>query len=137
MPVQLTMQSLPPELVNHVFSFITPAHLTILSRTSSACCNAAERILYGHLSLSPSTRDLSGVFNTLAFNPHIASYVRSFRFTVDLYTFDDRHYNLKTLQVAQALSNMSELTSLNIFVDHAASWVLSNDTTYNIFWEPS
>jgi hypothetical protein len=121
--IKSAMQSLFPELLDHLFSFVAPAHLTAMARTSSAYRGAAQRILYMHLSLS-STKNISCVF-TLAVNPHVASYVRSFAIS-----FDPVADHLYQQTLSQALANMSELTTLNIFIDRSASWVLSNDTTY-------
>ena len=120
------MQLLPSELLDHLFFFVPPAHLTAVSRTSSAYCSAAQRVLYRHLALSSSTRTLSCVL-TLASNHCVASYVRSFTISFDRAPSTGSHF-YQTLSCS--LANMSQLTSLDIFVDQSASWILSNDTTY-------
>ena len=67
------------------------------------------------------------VLSTLAQKPHLVCYVRTFsiRLSSVLSPFD--HF-LRT-----ALSNMSQLTSLDIFLDHAASWVMhtQDNSTYH------
>jgi hypothetical protein len=120
---QPMMQSLPTEILDHLFVFVPRAHLTAVLRTSSAYCRAAQRVLYRHLSLNSSARTGSCIF-TLASNHHVASYVRSFTISFD--PFASHLYQT----LSDALVNTSELTTLDIFIDQSASWVLSNDTTY-------
>ena len=123
---QTAMQSLPPELLDQLCAFVAPAHLAVLARTSVACHSAAQRVLYRHVSLSSFARNLSCIY-TLASNPRVASYVRSF--AVNLNPFDG-NFCASYDTLAQALTNMSELTSLEVFADQAASCVLANDTVY-------
>ena len=65
-----------------------------------------------------SSNNLLVVF-TPAQKPHLTRYVRIFSIRLGSYSVLSSFYRLLTI----ALSNMSPLTSLDIFLDHAASWV--------------
>jgi len=80
--------------------------------------------LYNHISITPATNNLS-VLNTLAARPHIASHVRTFSITMHNKQ-PHPFYNL----LARALEQMTELTSLTLFLDADASWVLNSGAHY-------
>lgn len=65
----------------------------------------------------------------LAQKPHLAHYVRTFSVRLGSYSVISSFYSL----LGTALSNMSNLTSLDIFLDHTASWVMHtrDDSTYH------
>ncbi|KAJ4472264.1 hypothetical protein J3R30DRAFT_3380037 [Lentinula aciculospora] len=116
----MSSSMLPLELMDAVCDNLAPADLARLSYTCSSAHQTAQRQLYRHVSISESRRNLSVVL-TMAQKPHIAHYVRSFSIELDShFTLLRRFY----LQLSRALSGMAELTSLRLFVDPAASWVL-------------
>ncbi|KAG1753819.1 uncharacterized protein EDB91DRAFT_1077513 [Suillus paluster] len=85
----------------------------------------AQRILYRDVSASVWSRNLCVVI-TLAKKPHIARFVRSFYIAIDsLAHVFPAYYR----QLAKAILNMSELTSLNLLVDSSVSWVLKESSS--------
>ena len=117
------MASLPTELFHHICSFLTPADLAVLSRVSSNWRDVSQSILYRHLSLSSLVKNVACVFS-LAHMPHLACLVRSFTIRLKTYNADFCH------TLALAVTNLSELTSLEVYADQAASWIMQNETTY-------
>jgi len=114
------MFCLPPELQNAVCDHLAPAHLAALSSSCSQFYWVAQRHLYRHVHITPAFRNLSVVL-TLAAKPHVARHVRSFSLSLPSQSSVFlSFYN----QLARALSHMTELSSLHLFVDPAASWVL-------------
>ncbi|KAF4619607.1 hypothetical protein D9613_005577 [Agrocybe pediades] len=122
----MSLLHLPPELLDNVCHHLAPTDLHALALTAPRFYHAAQRRLYRHLSVD--ARNLKCVF-TLARNPAIARHVRSFAIRIG---------NLNTLlkafyrHLATALSNMSELTSLEVTANQAASWVMRtrDDSSY-------
>ena len=117
---------LPPELLDNISLHLLPPHLSSLAAANSRFYHVAQRHLYRHVYVD--NRNLACVF-TLARNPTIARHVRTF--VIRLSPFS---HLLKAFyrRLAQALSNMTGLTSLDISVDQAASWVMRtrDDATY-------
>ncbi|KAF8803869.1 hypothetical protein BYT27DRAFT_7171315 [Phlegmacium glaucopus] len=125
----MSLQILPVELVDHVAHYLPTTDLVALSTTNSYLYPVAQRWLYRQITINYSSNNLAVVF-TLASKPRLACHVRTFAirlgsFSVLLSSF----YRL----LQTALSNMSELVSLDIFLDHAASWIMRtrDDATYN------
>ncbi|RDB23304.1 hypothetical protein Hypma_009579 [Hypsizygus marmoreus] len=112
---------LPIELLDGICQLVQPTDLVALARTSSAIYPVAQRLLYRHLAISPASHNL-GVVVTLARKPELAQHVRTFALRLDCLTGFTSFYRL----LAVALSNMTGLTSLDLFVDPSTSWVLQN-----------
>ncbi|KAI9510443.1 hypothetical protein F5148DRAFT_1336163 [Russula earlei] len=102
----MSLSSLPIELFDIICSHLSPAHLAALSRTSPLFYPVAQRILYRNL------------------KPHIARVVHTLSITVDSSAHVLRPF-YRALR--DALSAMSELTSLHISLDTNLnpSWVLA------------
>ena len=124
----MSFQILPVELIDHVAHYLHPTDLVALSMINSYLYFVAQRWLYRQITLNYSSNNLLVVF-TLAQKPHLARYVRTFSIRLGSYSVLSSFYRL----LRTALSNMSQLTSLDIFLDHAASWVMHtrDDSTYH------
>ncbi|KAJ3880155.1 hypothetical protein F5051DRAFT_502034 [Lentinula edodes] len=118
----MSFTMLPLELIDVVCANLAPTDLARLSYICSSAHQAAQRQLYRHVSISSSRRNL-GVVLTIARKPRIAHYVRSFSMELDSYFTLLRPFYQ---QVSHALASMTELTSLRLFVDPTASWVLQD-----------
>jgi len=114
-----SLSSLPIELINFLCDNLCPADLAAVAATDVRLYRIALRPLYRHLVLD--NHNLSCVF-TLACKPHIAALVRSFSIRLSPFS-----YLLKSFYrlLATALSNMTEITSLHVSIDQAASWIMS------------
>ncbi|KDR83355.1 hypothetical protein GALMADRAFT_219188 [Galerina marginata CBS 339.88] len=122
----MSVYNLPPELLDNICLHLRPGDHRALATASSRFYHVAQRHLYRHIYLDP--RNVACVL-TLAKNPHIARHVRTFAIRLGAFsTLLNAFYRT----FATALSNMSELTALDISVDQAASWVLRtrDDSTY-------
>jgi len=120
------MHSLPVELLDNVAQHLSSSSLAALAQTSSTLCPVAQRILYRFVSVSAWSQNLC-IVNTLAKKPHIARFVRSFYIAIDsLSPVFPAFYH----QLAKAILNMSELTSLNLLVDSTLSWVLRESSSH-------
>jgi len=116
----MSFPSLPFELVDHIIQYVATTDLVALSRTSSSLCPAAQRLLYRHIVVSPSSRNIN-VVATLAKRSDLAHFVRSFSITTVAFPpLFPAFYSL----LASALSSMTEVISLNLLVDSSASWLL-------------
>ncbi|KAF8974592.1 hypothetical protein BDZ97DRAFT_1911761 [Flammula alnicola] len=123
----MSLQTLPVELLHHLCNHLHAKDLLSLSTTNSRFYHVAQRPLYRHIYID--NRNLSCVF-TLAKNAHIARHVRTF--VIRLSPFSSLLHSFYRV-LGNALSNMCELTSLEISVDQAASWILRtrDDSTYH------
>ena len=126
----MSLQILSGELIDHVAHNLHATDLVALSSINSyfKLYPVAQRRLYCQITINYSSDNLLVVF-TLAQKPHLAHYVRTFSIRLGSHSVLSSFYCfLKT-----ALSNMSKLTSLEIFLDHAASWVMHTreDSTYH------
>ncbi|KAG1820413.1 uncharacterized protein BJ212DRAFT_1478526 [Suillus subaureus] len=114
------MYSLPVELLDSIAQYLSCSSLASLAQTCSALCPVAHRVLYRSVSASAWSQNLC-VIDTLAKKPHVARFVRSFYIAIDsLAPVFLAYYR----QLAKAILNMSELTSLTLLVDSSVSWVL-------------
>ncbi|TFK43162.1 hypothetical protein BDQ12DRAFT_709004 [Crucibulum laeve] len=124
----MSFSQLPVELLDAFCFYLSPADLASLCRTSSVLYPVAQRLLYREVSIDFIAQNLSVVV-TLAKKPRIASYVRKLAIRLSPFStlFSSFYSHLRT-----ALSSMHELTSLDLFADASASWVLRTpeDTTY-------
>lgn len=117
----MPLQYLPAELLDSICHYAPLPDLVALSKTSSLFYTVTQRFLYRHISIDSTSTNLAVVL-TLAKKPHVARHVRSFAIRLDPYTTTIlRSYYCR---LREALSNMSELTSLDMSVDPTASWVL-------------
>ncbi|KAI0771906.1 hypothetical protein BD413DRAFT_492645 [Trametes elegans] len=119
----MALAALPVELLDAVLAPLAlhqPA-LAAAALSCSALNPSATRLLYRHLSLSAYARNLSAI-HLLAARPDLAALVRTFSVHLDdaepavLPTYSDLHH---------ALALMTNLTSLALYVDASASWILS------------
>ncbi|KAI0334719.1 hypothetical protein GY45DRAFT_1037347 [Cubamyces sp. BRFM 1775] len=119
----MALAILPVELLDAVLAPLTP-HPSALAAAALSCSAlnpSATRLLYRHLSLSAYARNLS-VVNLLAVRPDLAGLVRTFSVHLD----DAEPAVLPTYSDLQrALALMTNLTSLALYVDASASWILS------------
>lgn len=113
----MSLQLLPVELLDDIFQRVLQPDLVSMCRISSSIYPVAQRLLYRHLSVS--SRDV-GVILPLAKMPQLAQHVRTFAIRLDPSTFFKSFYYL----LATALSNMTEVVSLELLVDPGASWIL-------------
>lgn len=118
----MSLPTLPVELIDNIIQNVFPTDLVAISRTCSALCPVALRFLYRHISVSHWSCNIN-VVATLAERPDLAHCVRSFSITTSAFS----HYHL----LANALSSMTEIVSLNLLIDSSASWVLKNNVTYH------
>ncbi|KAG2077635.1 hypothetical protein BDR04DRAFT_1000395 [Suillus decipiens] len=116
----MSMHSLPVELLDGVAQYLPYSSLAALAQTCSTLCPVAQRILYCNVLASAWSQNLR-VIDTLAKKPHVARFVRSFYIAIDSLTPVFLAYYR---QLAKAILNMSELTSLTLLVDSSVSWVL-------------
>ncbi|THV03319.1 hypothetical protein K435DRAFT_775003 [Dendrothele bispora CBS 962.96] len=114
------MFCLPTELQDAVCDHLAPSHLAALSRSCSQFYAVAQRHLYRHVHITPAFHNLSVVL-TLATKPHIARHVRSFSLSL---ASQSSVFQAYYRHLASALSHMTELSFLHLFVDPSASWVL-------------
>ena len=111
---------LPVELLDAICHRAQPTDLAVLSRTCSSISPVAQRHLYRHLSVSAASRNLQAVV-TLAKRPELARNMRTFSLRAGCATLFQPFLRL----VGMALSCMTELVDLGLFVDPDASWILS------------
>jgi hypothetical protein len=112
--------SLPIELLDDICQNVARVDLVALSQTSTLLYPVAQRLLYRTVSISPLSHNLSVVV-TLAHRPDVARFVRSFSLNLGSSPLFHSYHVL----LATALSHMSELTSLDIYISSGASWVLT------------
>jgi hypothetical protein len=122
----MSLPRLPIELFNIIFSHLCLSDLAALCRTHSLFKPIVQRILYRHLVLSSSHHNLSVVV-TLSNNPPIARVVRTLSITINPSAHVLRPFYSA---LRDALSTMSELTSLHLSLDTNVnpSWVLTPRT---------
>ncbi|KAG6886073.1 hypothetical protein C0993_004063 [Termitomyces sp. T159_Od127] len=111
---------LPVELLDAICQHGQPTDLAVLSRTCSSVHLVAQRRLYRHLSISTASHNLQAVV-TIAKKPELAPYVRTFSLRAECATTFRPFLQL----VGTALSRMTELVSLDLFVAPDASWILT------------
>ncbi|KAI0676906.1 hypothetical protein C8Q78DRAFT_962960 [Trametes maxima] len=119
----MALTDLPQELLDAVLAPLAPNHAPLAAAALScvALNHSATRLLYRHLSLSAYARNLS-VVRLLATRPDLARLVRTFSVHLD----DAEPAVLPTYSDLQhALALMTNLTSLALYVDASASWILS------------
>jgi len=114
------LPQLPVELLDSICQRVQPLDLVALARTDSTIHPVAQRLLYRHLSLSSTSCNLRAVV-ALSRKPELAQHVRTFSLRLDSSTVFSSFYRLLSL----TLSSMTELISLDLFVDSTASWILS------------
>ena len=114
----------PPELLDAICCLLPTPDLLSAARANYTLNAVAQRTLYRSISVTPATNNLS-VLATLAARPHTAAHVRTFSITVH----HEQPHTFYAL-LAKALEQMSELTSLTLFLDPDASWVLNSDARY-------
>ena len=119
----MALAALPVELLDAVLTPLTYNHaaLSAVALTCTTLNPSATRILYRHLALSAYGRNLS-LIHLLAARPDLAKHVRTFSVHLD----DAEPGVLPTYSALQhALRLMTNLTTLALYVDVSASWILS------------
>jgi hypothetical protein len=116
----MSLPTLPPELVDNIILYVAPADLVAVSHTCSSLCPVAQLLLYRHIAITPWSRNIN-VVATLAKRSDLAHFVRSFSITT---AADPSLFSAFYRLLADALSGMTEVMSLNLLVDSGASWVL-------------
>jgi len=114
----------PPELLDSICSHLPTPDLLAVAATNVVLNAVAQRTLYRHISITPAANNLA-VLETLAALPHTATHVRTF----SLALHHEQPPTFYTL-LAKALGHMTELTSLTLFLDPEASWVLDSEARY-------
>ena len=115
--------ALPVELVDAILAPLAHNHaaLAAAARASSLFNACATRLLYRHLALSSYANNLS-LIPHLATHPHLAVHVRTFSVHLD----DAEPAVVPTYSDLQrALSLMTNLMSLALYVDASTSWILT------------
>ena len=115
----MPIHTLPPEILDAVCRDLSPTHLAAFALSAKPILPVACRLLYREISVS--TRNLS-VVHTLAEKPSLALHVRTFTVRSQGSSLLDSFYR----RLAIALANMKDLTSLSLFVDPCASWVIAS-----------
>lgn len=123
----MSIKQIPLELLDAICHHLNQRRdLLAVSKSCSFLYPVAQRILYRHVNIDCMSRNLSVVI-TLANNPNIAKYVRTFAMRNDpRATLLASFYR----QLNRALENMSDLTSLDLYVDSSASWVLRSQKQF-------
>ncbi|KAJ7228878.1 hypothetical protein GGX14DRAFT_415528 [Mycena pura] len=123
-PPPMSLAVFPFELVDAVLRFLEPKDLASVARTSASIYPVALRSLYCNLSVADSPVPAyapPSVVRTLAARPDVAAHVRYFSVSLD----DSASLSPEfSRQLASALSAMTALISLDIFIDETGSWVL-------------
>ncbi|GLB33584.1 putative RNA polymerase Rpc34 subunit [Lyophyllum shimeji] len=114
------LPQLPAELLDAICQRVETPDLVALARTDSTIHPIAQRLLYRHLSLTSTSHNLQAVV-ALSKKPELARHVRTFSLRLGPSTVFSSFYHL----LGVALSGMTELISLDLFVDSTASWILS------------
>lgn len=121
----MALQNLPVELLLIVARDLDVHSLAALALTCSSLAQVAQCTLYRCISISPWSHNLC-VVPLLAKRPDIARHVRSFYIVIDpTSAVFPGYYHL----LADAILNMSGLTSLNLLIDSSVSWVLKQACT--------
>ncbi|KAF9646975.1 hypothetical protein BDM02DRAFT_3098965 [Thelephora ganbajun] len=120
----MTPSTFPPELLDSICSLLPTTDLVAVASANYTLNAVAQRTLYRTISITPAANNLS-VLSTLTARPHIAIHVRTFSITIH----HEQPHTFYTL-LAKALEQMTELTSLTLFLDADASWVLNSEAHY-------
>ncbi|TFK76129.1 hypothetical protein BDN72DRAFT_885585 [Pluteus cervinus] len=124
----MDIHALPLELLDVVCDHVPFADLVAFGRCNSSLYQITQRRIYRHLSVSVMSRNLS-VIVTLAKSRATAQHVRTLTARLDSFTAP---FNTLYCYLAKALSFMTELTSLDLFVDIDASWILQGIGNYGL-----
>ncbi|KAF5370018.1 hypothetical protein D9758_001263 [Tetrapyrgos nigripes] len=116
----MSLNRLPPEIHDILCLHLPSSHLAALSLSCSHFYNIVQRHLYRDIHITPAFHNLA-VVPTLAAKPALARHVRSFSISLASQSSVLLAYYR---QLARALSHMTGLSSLSLFVDPSASWVL-------------
>ncbi|KAM6503043.1 hypothetical protein JOM56_003020 [Amanita muscaria] len=111
----MPFSSLPHELVAHIIRYVSKHHLAVLATTNHLFAFLAQQLLYRDIYLNSSSHSPSlALIVTLAKKTSIAVHVRTFAIQINPSSvlFKSFYNAFRT-----ALSNMTELTSLRLFVD--------------------
>src|SRR5258708_815332 len=100
---------LPPELIDHIFSFLQGDSLALkaCSKVQPLFSRLAERHLYAHIVISPRAPDVS---NLIFENPHLLNYPRTLEIN-----HHPNNQNPLAISIMQMIPRMTNLTSLKIY----------------------
>ncbi|PPQ72522.1 hypothetical protein CVT24_004828 [Panaeolus cyanescens] len=116
---------LPIELVDQISLCLSMKDQVSLAATAKRYTDVVQRVLYRHITLD--SQNNQDCLHSLANNPIIAKHVRSFTICVS-------QSNDLLPVLNEAISNMTELTSLDIWVEQFSnSWIMKtpDTSTYN------
>ncbi|KAA1466169.1 hypothetical protein DENSPDRAFT_830920 [Dentipellis sp. KUC8613] len=125
----MSLAALPIELIDAICHNVPHHGLAALARVNSSVHPIAQRLLYRHVSISRAAHNLNVVI-TLARRPDVARHVRTFSLIVD---DDNILFSSFYHALGKALSSMSELTSLELLVNPATSFVLTQSLRRPIY----
>lgn len=120
----MSPSTFPPELLDTICSLLPTPDLVSVASANYTLNAVAHRTLYRNISITPTTNNLS-VLHTLVSRPCTAAHVRTFSITLH----NEQPRAFYTL-LSRALVHMTELTSLTLFLDPDASWILKSDARY-------
>ena len=120
----MASSTFPPELLDSICSLLPIPDLVSVASANYTLNAVAQRTLYRNISITPATNNLS-VLHTLVARPSTAAHVRAFSIT--LHNEQPRAFYAL---LSRALAHMTELTSLTLFLDPDASWVLKSEARY-------
>lgn len=118
----MSFATLPIELVDQISLCLPSEDQVSFAATAKRYNSIVNRVLYRHITLDPLYDNLD-CLHSLADNPTIALHVRSF--TIRL-----AHSSGLLSALQAAISNMTELTSLDIYVEQLTdSWIMQTPDT--------
>lgn len=118
----MTFKHLPPELVDALCGHCTNKELGTLALASSFHNTVSRRHLFQRVSVSPRRRNLD-LLDTLAKDPEAAAMVKHFTIDVRSTPLPQGFYTALSV----ALSRMTQLITLELFIDPPFSWVLHTE----------
>ncbi|KAJ7086668.1 hypothetical protein C8R44DRAFT_820748 [Mycena epipterygia] len=118
------MDTFPVELLEAILRFLDRPDLVAVATTSASMYPIALRVLYRDLHIPNNAPP--AVVLTLASRPDVARHVRHFTIAID---HSAPLFHSFYRRLATALSAMTALVSLQIFID-AASWVLPDNLVF-------
>lgn len=124
----MSINLLPIELIDHLTAFVATADYVALSQVNTRFYHVVQRHLYRHVHVDDTN---TACVLTLGRKPHLARNVRTFAVRLNPFSKPSLLSSWYR-QLHCAISHMSELTSLEMSIDQAASWVMQtpSDAAY-------
>lgn len=120
----MASSTFPPELLDSICCLLPTSDLLAVACANFTLNAVAQRTLYRNISITTVANNLP-VLNTLLAHPHIATHVRTFSINVR----NEQPPSFYPL-LSKALQQMTELTSLTLFLNEDASSVLNSEAHY-------